>query len=93
MKAALLKMKFTDERQRGRWLSAMQRDIMSSEDSEVEAWDEIVVVKKLPWRNDQVSTLMKQVDAKLKIDCTPQATRQAKRRIYRGASTRSWPTT
>ena len=46
----------------------MQRDIMSSEDSEVEAGDEIVVVRKLPWRSDQVSTLMKQVDAKLKID-------------------------
>ena len=69
MKAALLKMKFTDERQKGRWLSAMQRDIMSSEDSEVEAGDETVVVRKLPRRNDQVSTLMKQVDAKLKIDC------------------------
>lgn len=70
----------------------MQREVMSSEESEVEAGDEIVVVKKLPWRSDQLYTLIKIVDAKVAIDRTPQATQQAKKRIYRGVSTRPHPT-
>ena len=87
-----MKMRFTDERQRERWLSAMQREVMSSEESEVEAGDEIVVVKKFPWRSDQLYTLIKRVDAKVAIDHTPQATQQTKKRIYRGVSTRPQPT-
>ena len=47
-----MKMKFTDEKQRKGWFTAMQMDLMSSEESEVEAEEDIIVVKSLPWRND-----------------------------------------
>ena len=65
--------------------------MMSSEESEVEGGEEIIIVKHIPWRSDQVSALMQRVDSKIKLDRTPQATRQAKKRIYRGESTRPKP--
>ena len=43
-----MKMKFTDEKQRERWFTAMQMDLMSSEESEGEAEEDIIVVKSLP---------------------------------------------
>ena len=53
--AALAKMTFTDERQRERWLSIMRIDMMSSEESGQEGDNEVMIVKALPWRSEQVS--------------------------------------
>lgn len=86
-------MNFSEEQQRERWFVAMQADLLSSEESGMEADEEVIVVKTLPWRNDQVTSLMRRLDDKIKVDRSPQANRQAKKRIY-GAktSTRSQPT-
>ena len=81
-KAVLSKMSFSDERQRERWFSAMELEVMSSEESGIEAGDEIIVVKSLPWRHDQVNSLIQRLDDKIKNDRSPQAARQSKRRIY-----------
>ena len=68
----------------------MQADLLSSEESGKEADEEVIIVKTLPWRNDQVTSLMRRLDEKIKLDRSPQATRQAKKRIY-GAKTSSRP--
>ena len=58
-----------------------------SEDSKVEAEEEIIAVKT------NKCLLMKCIDAKIKLDCSSQALCQAKRRIYGRVSTRPNPST
>ena len=86
-----MKLKFSDIKQRERWFSAMQIDLMSSEDSEIEAEEPIITVKKLPWRSNQIDELMKRLDEKIKSTRSPQAIRQAKKRLDGNPSTRPRP--
>ena len=57
--ATLAKMTFTDEQQRDRWQPAIQIDMMSSEESGMEGDEEVMLIRPLPWRSEQVNRLMK----------------------------------
>ena len=59
--AVLAKMVFTDEKQRERWLYTMRIDMMSSEESGHEGDSEVMIVKTIPWRSDQVNRLLKKI--------------------------------
>ena len=85
-------MVFSEEGQRERWKPAFHVDIMSSEDSATEGDEEVIMVKTLPWRSDQVNQMMKRLDDKIHSEKSAQAKRQAKRRVASlSASYRSKP--
>ena len=79
--ATLAKMTFTDEQQRDRWQPAMQIDMMSSEESGIEGDEEVMLIRPLPWRSEQVNRLMKQLDQKVESSRTSQARRQVINRV------------
>ena len=78
-KAALERTVFTDEHQQGRWLEVMKPDFMSSEESDIDGED-VLVIRTLPWRYSQVNQLMQKLDDKCFIEKQPLARRQTKRR-------------
>ena len=81
-------MVFSEEGQRERWKPAFHVDIMSSEDSATEGDEEVIMVKTLPWRSDQVNQMMKCLDDKIHSEKSA----QAKRRVASlSASSRSKP--
>ena len=57
---------------------------MSSEESGQEGDEEVMVVKTLPWRSDQVNRLFKQLDDKTNVNRTPKARRQVIPRTFSG---------
>lgn len=75
-------MTFTDERQREKWLLAMRMDIMSSEESEIEGDDDVIIIKPLPWRSNAVNEMIQRLDARIRENRSSQARRQAKTRDY-----------
>ena len=78
----MAKIEFRDEQECERWIVAMQMDIMCSEESDEEGGEDVISVKSLPWRSNQVWQLMKQ----LLVDSgrSPQARRQLKARVFSG---------
>ena len=58
--------------------------MMSSEESEVEGDEQVIVVKSLPWRSDTVNEVIKRLDHKIMEERSSQARRQAKRQEYSG---------
>ena len=71
----------------------MRLDMMSSEESEVEGDEEVLIVKPLPWRSDHVNEVMKRLDQKVLSERSAQSHRQAKMRDYSGQpSSRPKPT-
>lgn len=74
-------MTFTEEQQRDRWKPGLTMETMSSEDSATEGDDEVILVRPLPWRSDQLSELMKMLDEKTCSGKSALAKRQAKRRV------------
>ena len=79
----MAKMTFRDERQRDRWSVAMRMDMMSSEESDLEG-DDVICVKSLPWRSNQLCQLIKQLDQKIDSERSPQARQQLKARVFSG---------
>ena len=77
-------MNFTDERQWDRWLSAMKMEFMSSEESGQEGDEEVIIVKTMPWRSDQVNRLIKQLDQKTQGERSSKARRQVIPRVFLG---------
>ena len=74
-------MTFTEEGQRERWKPAIVKDMMSSEESAMEGDEEVLIVKALPWRSEQVNQMMKCLDCKIASEKSAQAKRHAKRRV------------
>ena len=70
----------------------MRIDMMSSEESGQEGDEEVMIIRPLPWRSEQVSKLLKQLDQKLDAGRTPQARRQMMPRVVSSeSSVRSKP--
>ena len=74
-------MQFTHEEQRERWKVVMDIEFMSSEESGMDEDEEVIMVKCLPWRSDQVNELLKRIDDRINRDRSSQARRQVKKRI------------
>ena len=56
------KVKFSDESHRDRWLEALKIDTMSSEESDKENDEDILVVRPLSWRSTEYEKLLKIID-------------------------------
>ena len=66
-------MVFSEEGQHERWKPAFHVDMMSSEDSATKGDEEVIMVKTLPWRSDQVNQMMKRLDDKIHSEKSAQA--------------------
>lgn len=77
--------------EREKWAKVFVVDMMSSEESDMEN-EENIIVKTLPFRHARVSSYFKAIDEASDKQKTPQALRQRKRRILGGESDRSVPT-
>ena len=84
-------MTFADEEQRRRWSDVLQPDFMSSEDSDVDGGNEMLVVRCLIWHSPQVDQLLKKLD-RCFLEKKPLARRQTKRRVVGPPSDRPVPT-
>lgn len=85
---AVLKNSKLTEEQRKKWLSVMNRDYMSSEES---GDDDFIVLHQLPWRSDYVTKMFSKIDAYVISMKSAQAKRQMKRRRLGVPSTRPKP--
>lgn len=74
-------MEFSSEAQWECWQVVMEADNISSEDSGMDSDEEVLIVKQLPWRSEQVNSLFKRLDQKVMQEKSPHARRQAKRRV------------
>ena len=68
-------MTFSDEVQRRKWVDILKADFMSSEESDVDNGDEVLVVRSLPWHSSQVNQLLQQLDVKSLLEKKPLARR------------------
>ena len=66
----------------------MTIELMSSEESENDNEDDVIVVHPLPWLSEKVENFKQTLDIKIKKDKTPQARRQMKQRIIGTTSSR-----
>lgn len=57
----------------------MKHEFMSSEESDINGEEDVLVVRTLPWRTSQVNQLMQKLDDKCFIEKRPLARRQTKR--------------
>ena len=80
--AVLAKMKFVDQRERQKWLSIMKKELMSSEESEIDGDNEVIKVKTLAWRSDHVNRMIKLVDDRILDSRSALARRLMKPRVY-----------
>lgn len=80
--------KYKDEAERDEWLKVMSIELMSSEESECENEEDVIVVHPLPWLSEKVVTFKANLDLEIRRDKTPQARRQMKRRVIGSPSSR-----
>lgn len=74
-------MSFTNETARNKWKEVLTLDIMSSEESGVEADDDVLYVRPLPWRSEKVVDMLKILDEKAMSGKSRLSRRQRKRRV------------
>ena len=84
-------MTFSNEEQRKKWIDILKADFMSSEESDVDNGDEVLVVRSLPWRTSQVNQLFQRLDDMRLLEKKPLALRQTKRRVVGAPSNRPIP--
>ena len=75
------KVKFSDESHRERWLEALKIDTMSSEESDKENDEDILVVRPLSWRSTEYEKLLKIIDKNQEKCRSSQAKRQLLKRV------------
>jgi hypothetical protein len=81
-KAMLLKGHFQDGNHSiEQWKSVMSLGIMSSDESEIEDGEEVLLVHPLPFLSSAVEDLKRNLDEQIKAGRTPQARRQLKKRL------------
>ena len=90
-KAALPKLQFSDEKAREKWLSVLNMEFMSSEESAAEEDEEVIIVHPLPWRSARFDTILRSLDDLIHKEKSPQARRQTKKRVVGLASFRPKP--
>lgn len=77
-----------DERDREKWRKVFHVNFMSSEESDSNE-EEVIVVRPLSWRSNRVTTFLHSLDDKGREEKSPQARRQMK---TRDSSSRPQPT-
>jgi len=76
-------MSYTDA-DRVKWEKVLVTELISTDESETEDGEAVLVVKKLTWRSDRVSKFFATLDSAHKSHMSEQASRQTKRRIEKG---------
>ena len=66
-------------RDKDKWSKVMKSELMSSEESDGD--DECIIVKRLKWREEKVTSFFHKLDEACQGKKTPQATRQRRNRI------------
>ena len=84
-------MKFTNEKDKAVWLDAMKLDIMSSEESDMDEEEEVLIIHPLEWRSDKLERMFLILDNEITKSKSPQAQRQMKRRVVGDKSQRPVP--
>ena len=85
------KVKFSDESHRECWLEALKIDTMSSEESDKENEEDILVVRPLSWRSTEYEKLLKIIDKNREECRSSQAKRQLLKRVRGPFSSRNRP--
>jgi len=87
--SALMKNKKLTDEQRQKWLSVINNDFMSSEESGEE---DSIIIRPLPWRSKYVDSMFRKIDEYAKSKKSSQARRQLKvRRFSKDLSQRLAP--
>lgn len=68
-----IKGKYRSDVEKEEWLKIMTVDIMSSEESEVDEEEDVIVIHPLPWLSHKVACFKETLDLEIKKDKTPQA--------------------
>ena len=84
-------MSFSDPKKKDKWREVLHIKIMSSEESAVKGDLEFIQVKRLPWRSDEASDIIRCLDDRILSDRSPQSRRQAKKRVQGENSSWSEP--
>ncbi len=69
----------------------MKMELMSSEDSQTDDDEELIVVRPLPWRTAYFDRMLKNLDSDIMEEKSPQARRLMKRRVVGASSSRAKP--
>lgn len=80
-----------NERDKDKWKKVFHANFMSSEESDSND-EEVIVVRQLPWRSNRVTTFLHSLDDKGREEKSPQARRQMKTRRMGTSSSRIEPT-
>ena len=70
----------------------MNVDFMSSEESDIDGEEDVLIVHDLPWRKPSVRRMFSRLDAEVSRNKSSQAKRQMKRRVDGASSSRARPT-
>ena len=71
---------FDSPQQKEEWKEAMKVEMISSDESDVDNGDEVIVTKPLPWRSANVSQFFSKLDEECRHNKSPHARRQMKPR-------------
>ena len=77
------------DRDAAQWLSIFNPKTLSSEESDIEDNEEVLIVHPIPWLTEAVVNLKAIIDRQITAKKTPQARRPTKKRLIRRDSTRS----
>lgn len=90
-KATAAKGEYRNEEEKEKWSSVMKIEVMSSDESEEDEGDDVILVHPLPWLSAEVVAFKQKLDEEIKREKTPQARRQTKRRVIGTSSIRPCP--
>lgn len=66
-----IKGKYKSDSEKEEWLKIMTVDIMSSEESDVDGDEDVIVIHPLPWLSDKVAHFKETLDLEIKKEKTP----------------------
>ena len=84
-------MTFSKQEDKALWEKVLVLEMMSSEDSEIDEEEEVLMVHPLPWRASKVDAMFKRLDDGIKENKSPQSRRQMKKRCVGQDSARCAP--
>ena len=70
------------------WKSILTMDLVSSDESDEENGEEVLIAHPLPWLSETVAHFKMSLDQQIANSKSPQARRQMKKRLIGGSSTR-----
>ena len=82
---------YKDNEEKEKWRKVIAIDLISSDDSDTDEEEDVMVTRPLPWRSAHVTNFFHQLDAASLRDKTPQSRRQRKRRVEGSPSARPHP--